>query len=274
VSNRILIIILCSIIGILLLRQNTSPTSSAHANFDLSTNTHQELRGYSLSPSESIVLDQVLSDDSEQFSHNQNSLLMDELLITTAPAVAKAYYDNQVAADQKYFNKKVYLSGQIQEINSGIGNEPYLVFFGVTLFNSPQARFQNNPVNTIAGLRKGQIVHLVCNGGGSIVGTPMFRDCLFAKDYAELRVSEIKEEISSFLRGDTKPSKTSGTGVLGIILIARSMPANSVCFIGHDKKKCLKDIKIAMNKFKAHDKQESIDLVKELEAVGVQFEKK
>ena len=46
----------------------------------------------------------------------------------SAQEVASIYEQNQVAGDQRYYGKKLRVTGVVASIGSGLGNEPYITF--------------------------------------------------------------------------------------------------------------------------------------------------
>ncbi|MDP1659795.1 MAG: hypothetical protein Q8L73_10665 [Methylotenera sp.] len=162
-------------------------------------------KSYTLQPRELAVLDNLIKDETSVFLDGGESLIFkDNLLAVTATDVAKEYEKNQVSADQKYFKQSLLVTGSISSINSGLGNEPYVVLRGINEFLSPQIHFNKNNVAKIAELKKGQKLSFVCNGAGAIIGTPMFNNCSFADDYAAIKVAEIRTKIQKFLSGESR----------------------------------------------------------------------
>lgn len=86
------------------------------------------IRGYVLNQKESRLLNIILTDDSSNFVSGKPSALNDiaKLPVLSVTTIVRAYNENQVAADQQYFKKKLHISGVISGINSGILNKPYL----------------------------------------------------------------------------------------------------------------------------------------------------
>jgi len=198
-------------------------------------------KGYTLTPRESIMLKAVLEDEALSFSNGADTILKRELVSVSAVNAEIDYNKNQVAADQKYYGKMLYVTGQIASINSGLGNNPYIIFHGINTFMPPQAHFSKNAAAKIASLMKGQTINLVCVGDGSIAGTPMFKNCQFALSYAEKKITQIESDISDCLSGKKISSEIAKMLVLTTIASARVLPEESMCLTS--TKGCLTDMK-------------------------------
>jgi hypothetical protein len=207
--------------------------------------------GYVLQTKEANVLEYILKNDMDAFMRGGEAIFGRNLLKVPILDVVNQYSENQVAADQKYFGKSLFLYGRIDSINSGLGNEPYITFRGKNQFMSPQARFDTPDLNKISALKKGNILVLVCDGAGSIAGIPMFGKCQFSDDYANQIKPLIKSDIENFLNGG-KPDATMLVTplVLTAIVLARNLPENSVCFESEhnftDRKTCFEQIDTLM----------------------------
>lgn len=223
--------------------------------------------GYLLQSRESAVLSWLLKDEMSAFqSGGPTQLFEGHLQPVSAVEVAKAYEDNQVAADQKYFQKRLKLTGVIEGINSGLSNEPYVALRGANMFLSPQAHFENPNVERVATLKKGQKLTLVCEGGGAIVGTPMFKNCLFLDDYATQKIVKIKQQIEGFLAGKQQEDSIERTTIVAIS-IGRVLPESSTCF--SDANNCGAEIGAVITKDPALHRT-AVTVIEELRTKGVQ----
>lgn len=98
-----------------------------------------------------------------------------DALAVDASGLHAAYGENEVAANQMYKGKLLRVSGVVEAIDSGIGDEPN-VRLSAGGFDSVLVK--GLPSATAAGLTKGQRITLVCNGAGEIVGSPVLDDCV------------------------------------------------------------------------------------------------
>jgi hypothetical protein len=85
-----------------------------------------------------------------------------------------AYSANEVAADQQYKGKLLQVSGSIEAIDSGIGDEP-VVRLSAGDFDS--VHLKGLPSTIAASLQKGQQITVTCTGDGEVMGSPMLDDC-------------------------------------------------------------------------------------------------
>jgi tRNA_anti-like len=137
---------LCSLIqGCEKIESSTSTTNTAVKS------------GYTLQHKELIMLDRLLQDEQTAFIEGRDAILFGHKIpFISAYDVAKQYEENQVDADQKFFDKQLQVNGTIESINSGIGNEPYITMRGSNQFLSPQIHFDEGNIEKIASLKKGR----------------------------------------------------------------------------------------------------------------------
>lgn len=221
-------------------------------------------QGYVLQEHEILLLDAILKNEQQCFIDGGDCFLFGKKIpYIQAQDVAKAYDENQVAADQKYFNKNLQVNGVIVSINSGLGNTPYVLLKGINQFLSPQVHFVEGNIDKIASLKKGQTVSFLCTGGGSVAGTPMFKGCIFAEDYSLSKINEVKVKVKSWLEGGEPKSDIVPKLSIMAISVARSLPKNSSCFTKSDS--CISE----MEKLK-DPKELFIQVAMELKSKGIQ----
>ncbi|MYZ44233.1 OB-fold protein [Schauerella aestuarii] len=162
---------------------------------------------YQPSHEETQIMEFLQKDERDSFISGTQSYFSQEmgLVLADAAGVAKVYRENQVAGDQKYFGKRVLLTGTIASINSGIGNEPYIVFEG-PIYGGTQARLPKDKIERIASLRKKQRASVVCEGSGAVVGTPTFKNCQFSDDVVDRKWQEFNVDLQRFYSGDNAVS--------------------------------------------------------------------
>lgn len=96
----------------------------------------------------------------------------------TATAIAKAYEENTVAADQKFKGKRFKITGTVVSINTDFMDNPYVTLKGdVNPFMEPHFSFDKSSSAQLASLYKGAVITLVCTGKGDVVKTPMWGSC-------------------------------------------------------------------------------------------------
>lgn len=98
----------------------------------------------------------------------------------TATELLNAYKNNEVGANQQYKGKNLLVTAQIDAIQAGISDEPYLSLKagGEFEFNKPQAHMAKSEYAKAASLSKGQSIKLLCVGNSEVAGTPMLKDCV------------------------------------------------------------------------------------------------
>lgn len=224
---------------------------------------------YTFSESESKVLDFLLDEEKNLFISGGNSMVGEDLIRASANQVAYLYSENQVAGDQKYYNKELLLAGEIHSIDSGINNEPYLSLYGVDEFNYLQVHFKKESLNIdlISHLQRGQEVRLVCTGDGVWIGSPRFKDCVFTSDYADNANALFKAALQNYLQGAQTNSDAIKRVPALIIALTRDLPSSSTCFT--DRSSCRKDLDKIMNN--AQFKSKTNGVIDELNAKGFQI---
>lgn len=248
--------------------------------------------GYKLSANERRLIQFVIKDDMENFVQRNNAMFT----WSTAERISigdidKAYGANQVAGDQKFYGKLLWVTGTIRSINSGIGNTPYLVAASQNNFLGPQLHFASGEdIARIAKLTKGEKISLFCVGSGSMAGTPMLKDCKFPDSYLDGERRAFEQDFNNFLAGKatlsstrmfTKlahqkneplkdPDELAFTIVLAPIVWARMLPPMSACFTDVEGSSC----HTAINKLKNTGDQSDkafLGALNDLKAAGVQF---
>lgn len=86
-----------------------------------------------------------------------------------------AYEANEIAADARFKGKPVKVAATIEEISSGIDDEPVLQLATGEMMQFVHATGVDK--QAAAGLSKGQQVTLLCTGGGEMIGMPQLDDC-------------------------------------------------------------------------------------------------
>lgn len=223
-------------------------------------------KGYAPTAQELAVLDFLLKEEADTFVQGGDSMLFKSHSSTTAVEVAKKYTENQVAADQSYHNKNLLVLGTIESINSGLGNTPYVTLRGKSPFQQPQVHFDNPDLSKISALHKGQKTAFVCIGNGAIVGTPMFKDCVFATDFATKKTEKTKAQALDYFVGKAVQDEATREISFLSLVVARQLAPSSTCFTGGQK--CEQEIRaILSNKTNVKEKIQAVS--EELKAAGI-----
>lgn len=135
-----------------------------------------------------IVLAAIFGSDKKQDSNSPDTT--SEASTQSAPSVPpvevsandllKAYKDNEIAANNKFKDKSVLVSGMLKSIGADFSDKPLLTLKagGEFEFNEPQATLAESDEPKAATLSKGQKIKLLCVGNSEVAGTPMLKDCV------------------------------------------------------------------------------------------------
>ena len=100
--------------------------------------------------------------------------------VLSADTLFRAYDTNAVAADAKYEDKIVKVSGTIQSIGKDIMDTAYLVIGGSGFLDGVQCMLPSGQESLIARVSKGQYVTLKGKVSGQIMGNIIVNNCSFA----------------------------------------------------------------------------------------------
>jgi len=100
--------------------------------------------------------------------------------VLSADTLFKAYDQNSVAADAKYEDKIVKVSGTIQSIGKDITDTAYLVIGGSGFLDGVQCMLPRGQENLVASVSKGQYVTLKGKVSGQIMGNVLVNNCSFS----------------------------------------------------------------------------------------------
>ncbi len=102
-----------------------------------------------------------------------------EVIKTTPEEILKAYQGGTSIGDQKFKDKKVEVTGVIDEVDRDVNGVPFVTF---TLDNEvlPVFNFKKEQAKVVDSLKTGDKATLVCVGAGELLKTPTFNDCELA----------------------------------------------------------------------------------------------
>ena len=100
--------------------------------------------------------------------------------VLSANKLFKEYDKNSVAADAKYEDKIVVVSGTIQSIGKDIMDTAYLVIGGSGFLDGVQCMLPSGQEGLIARVSKGQYVTLKGRVSGQIMGNVIVNNCSFS----------------------------------------------------------------------------------------------
>lgn len=165
-----------------------------------------------------FILTVILSSYSYAKSYSENTKLYEELIknqfdelksfilkseksnfigSTFSPEnIYEDYTNNELSANKKYKNKYVRIKVKVDRIQEDISGDAFLSSDIPEQFSS--VAFYVKDVNDeILSLKKGDVVDLMCMGNGMVLGNPMFRNCLFTKDYLDLSFKKAIDNIKA-----------------------------------------------------------------------------
>lgn len=163
----------------------------------------------------------------------------DDLSIVSAQELENAYYENEVAADLRFLDKKLLVHGKIRSINSGLKNKPSVTFATNDRFTATSASFREPDLSIIAQLKRGQSIRLFCMGAGEVVGSPRLSNCEFADEVLKLTLEANFRRIKSLLSDKPQELADYEIGVYALsVAQARALPEDSICASSDELKKC------------------------------------
>jgi hypothetical protein len=108
-----------------------------------------------------------------------------QLLQVTAREYQADFDANEVAADDKYKDKKLLMSGKVKSIEKDFSGEAYLTLVaggeGLASFTGVQAHLKDEAVQQASRLGKGQSVTLVCDPATRVMAIAGVKNCSFYK---------------------------------------------------------------------------------------------
>ena len=95
----------------------------------------------------------------------------------TAGQLFTDYQGNEVAADNKYKDKALLVSGTVQSIDKDFMDDIIVSLTTANMFMPVRANLDDSEKSKAASLSKGQTIKVLCTGGGMVIGNPQLRDC-------------------------------------------------------------------------------------------------
>lgn len=96
----------------------------------------------------------------------------------TAADLAQAYSDNEVAAQQRFGDRPLVVTGTIEAVELDIMDEPVVRLRTGQDFRFVSASFEDDQAQATAALSKGQQVRLLCDDVSEVASTPLLDDCV------------------------------------------------------------------------------------------------
>ncbi len=95
----------------------------------------------------------------------------------SASQLQKDYKANEVAADNKYKDKLLRVTGTVESIEKDFLDNVVLKLATGDMFVEVHATLEDSEKSKAAELSKGKRVRVVCTGGGMVMMSPMLRAC-------------------------------------------------------------------------------------------------
>jgi len=111
------------------------------------------------------------------------SLVAELPLDVTADEMLLAYSANEVAADSRYRNHLLNVTGTVQAIKRGADSVPYLALRSAGEPDGVRAVFSPAAGSVLASVAKGDVVVMRCRGSGMTVGVPAVHACALLENY-------------------------------------------------------------------------------------------
>ncbi|MEA1015587.1 OB-fold protein [Sphingosinicella sp. LY1275] len=99
----------------------------------------------------------------------------------TALELAQAYDANEAAAQARYGDRPLLITGTVSEVTLDITDDPVISLEGLNQFSNVQLGLADEAHAAAANVSKGTEVTLRCERVREIIGTPMLSDCKFAQ---------------------------------------------------------------------------------------------
>lgn len=116
--------------------------------------------------------------DTDQGAKNVSNAATDYVI--SADALYAEYDKNSVAADAKYEDKIVEVSGYVQSIGKDIADTAYLVIGGEGFLDGVQCMLPEGQESLVGNISKGQYVTLKGKVSGQVIGNVLVRNCTFS----------------------------------------------------------------------------------------------
>ncbi len=96
----------------------------------------------------------------------------------SAQALDAAFRADEGAAQARYGNHVLEVTGTIAVIQLGIVDGPFVMLAGRSASRGPQVSLTRDSRGRAGALVRGQAIRLRCGGVSAIAGTPMLRECV------------------------------------------------------------------------------------------------
>jgi hypothetical protein len=204
-----------------------------------------------ISPGGERLVDALLLNDAEGFYSGGHTVFnwgAGHTASVTAQNYFTAYQANQIAADEKYQNETVIISGTIASINNDQLNGPYISFAVDGIGDSVYAFLDPSAIAEAASYQSGQSITLYCSSSGVIMDIPQLKQCYGQKAFTVKLTQNIHDAVEQWLTGGRFPYGNKQKIEMFLLLIYEggktlNAPDSAVPQIIDDPKRILQIIK-------------------------------
>ena len=100
--------------------------------------------------------------------------------VLSANSLYSAYESNSVAADARYEDKIVKVSGTVKRIGKDITDTAYIVLGGSGFLDGVQCMLTKGQESIVSRVSKGNYITLKGRVSGKIIGSVIVRNCIFS----------------------------------------------------------------------------------------------
>jgi len=191
-----------------------NPTSSALTGEPMEDSRPQ------LSDKETKILKWLIGNDLMSYAmHGTSRLkpLAQEPIFVSSMILQGEYDNNEVAADKRYRDKNLFVTGYIASIGRGIGEDYYLELKGGwNRFVGVRADMDDGLKDYLARLSKGEYVSLFCIGNGMHVGSAFLSKCTPIDVWVD-------QETTKYIRDFPEHIKTNDTQALVLASFVKAL---------------------------------------------------
>jgi hypothetical protein len=123
------------------------------------------------------------------------------IIVVTAQKYFADYQSNQIAADQKYQNMAITISGTIDSINNDQLIGPSVSFAVDGPGNGVYANLDPTAISEAGSYQPGQTISLFCRSAGILVGIPQLKQCVGKQTLTARLHQDIHTDLESWLTG-------------------------------------------------------------------------
>ncbi len=114
--------------------------------------------------------------------------LQSSALPVTATELQQAYEANEAAAQDRYGNRVLAVTGEIESIDLDFSDNPVIRLKTSDRFSDAMIRLVEGDAHHAASLAKGQKITVICRELTEIMGSPSLGDCALQADEAKREV--------------------------------------------------------------------------------------